>query len=135
MLDRPDAAELLEALAAFLDEEVVPAFEGGRRFHALVAANVARILAREAREGERLAAEETSELAALLGRGDNSAVPGEAQPQTRRDALYAAATELCGRIERGDFDDGPKRIALVTFLKRSVERRLEIDNPKLKPSG
>ena len=28
MLDRPDAAELLEAIGAFLSEEVVPACEG-----------------------------------------------------------------------------------------------------------
>src|SRR5690606_13181549 len=45
--DRPSAAELLAAVEQFLEEEAVPALEGPARFHARVAANVLRIVARE----------------------------------------------------------------------------------------
>ena len=131
MLDRPDAAELMEALAAFLDEEVVPAFEGGRRFHALVAANVSRIVAREMRDGERLAAEAVSELEALLEHA-GSGITRDGEPGgDGRTTLYELSMELCEKIERGEFDSEHERAVLMTFLKRWVRRRLEIDNPKL----
>ena len=58
MQDRPDAAELLRAVRAFLEEEVVPRFESRRRFHALVAANLLAVLERERElEEEQLVAE------------------------------------------------------------------------------
>ena len=124
MLDRPDAAELLEAMAAFLGEEVVPAFEGRRRFHALVAANVARILAREARLGPVHAQAEIVALWALLGRA--GAPPADAE---RGELARSLATELCERIERGDADAGAWRPRVIAYLKESIGRRLEIDNP------
>ena len=40
MQDRPDIAELLEAVTAFLREQVVPATEGQVAFYARVAANI-----------------------------------------------------------------------------------------------
>jgi hypothetical protein len=131
MLDRPDLSELMEALSAFLSEEVVPAFDGSRRFHALVAANVARIVAREVRDGERLAALEMSELAALLGHTGEVAVRSDTGSAAGSSRLHALSAELCEKIERGDFDGDSQRAALIGFLKRSVNRRLEIDNPKL----
>ncbi len=45
--DRPDAPELLAALARWLYEDLRPTLEGEQRFHALVAANACAILARE----------------------------------------------------------------------------------------
>ena len=47
MQDRPSARELLEAVEQFLERDVVSALEGPKQFHARVAANVMRILARE----------------------------------------------------------------------------------------
>jgi hypothetical protein len=124
MLDRPDAAELLEAMAAFLAEEVVPAFEGRRRFHALVAANVARILAREARDGHAHAEGEVAALWVLLGRAGAPPRDGD-----RGELARTLAGELCDRIERGDADTGPWRPQVIAYLKESIGRRLEIDNP------
>ena len=47
MKDYPPADELLEAVAAFLDEEVKPLLKGGQRFKSIVAANACRVVARE----------------------------------------------------------------------------------------
>ena len=47
MQDRPDAPELLAALARWLHEDLRPTLPRERRFEALVAANACAILARE----------------------------------------------------------------------------------------
>jgi Domain of unknown function (DUF6285) len=47
MQDRPDATELLTALARWLYQDLRPTLEGEQRFLALVAANSCAILARE----------------------------------------------------------------------------------------
>ena len=67
MNDRPSATELLAAVERFLEETAVPGLEGPAKYHARVAANVVRIVARElATEDEHLA-REWDGLAALLG--------------------------------------------------------------------
>jgi len=124
MLERPDAAELLEALAAFLDQTVVPSFEGSRRFHALVAANVARIVARELRIGDRLIDDELEDLIDLLG---TRAAMESARP---REQLYELSRELCAQIESGAMDDELSRSRVLAYVKRSIARRLDVDNPK-----
>ena len=47
MQDRPDASELLTAVARWLYADLRPTLEGEQRFSALVAANCCAILARE----------------------------------------------------------------------------------------
>ncbi|HJW68877.1 MAG TPA: DUF6285 domain-containing protein [Candidatus Binatia bacterium] len=47
MQDRPTVLELLAAVRGFLEDDLGPVLEGRRRFHALVAANVLRIVERE----------------------------------------------------------------------------------------
>ena len=125
MQDRPTADELLEALAEFLDREVVPALEGRKRFHAIVAANVARITAREFRLGAAQAAEEHAELRELLDEAGLGA--GRASSEK---ALVELNAELCRRIERGDADSGEFRARVLAFLRRATERKLAIDDPK-----
>ena len=49
MQDRPTVLELLAAVRGFLEDDLGPVLEGRRRFHALVAANVLRIVERELR--------------------------------------------------------------------------------------
>ena len=124
MQDRPSADELLEALAEFLESEVVTAFEGRKRFHAIVAANVARITAREIRLGSSHRDAELAELRQLLS--DTAAATG-----TGGDAEVVALNgELCRRIERGDADAGTFRASVLAFLRRATERKLAIDDPK-----
>jgi hypothetical protein len=122
--DKPSAEELLEALAQFLDAEVVPVFEGRRRFHAIVAANVARIVAREIRLGPEQTKQEYAALCVLLGKEQTEAAPTQA-------TLSELNTELCKRIDDGDADDGSYRRKVLDFLRTAVKSKLAIDNPKL----
>jgi len=125
MIDKPDAAELLEAVAAFLEHEVVPAFEGRPRFHALVAANVVRLTTRELRLGSERLVAEIADLRALLGRSGES--PAGA---SEHDLAVELARELCRRIGAGEMDEGESYDGVVAYLRRSIGRRLDVDNPK-----
>jgi hypothetical protein len=122
--DKPTAEELLEALAQFLEGEVVPAFEGRRRFHAIVAANVARIVAREIRLGPEQTKQEYAALCDLLGKEQTDAAPTQA-------TLAELNAELCKRIDDGAADEGSYRRKVLDFLRRVVTAKLAIDNPKM----
>ncbi len=75
MTDYPPADELLEAVAAFLDEEVKPLLKGGQRFKSIVAANACRVVAREAAGKTALVKEQRRGLGP--GRGAGAAFQGE----------------------------------------------------------
>src|SRR5205814_959226 len=78
--------ERLDAVRAFPEEDVVPALEGPRQFHARVAANVLAIVGRELAGEEASLLAEWRRLAAVLGE-DASA------PPARLEALRAAVRE------------------------------------------
>jgi hypothetical protein len=122
--DKPSADELLDALAAFLETKVVPAFEGRDRFHALVGANVARIVARELRLAPAQCRDEYDALCGLLGE-----TPTDSGPSTAE--LLRLNAELCRRIDDGDADHGEFRRRVREFLRRTVVAKLAVDNPKL----
>jgi hypothetical protein len=122
--DKPSAGELLEALAQFLESEVVPAFDGRRRFHAIVGANVARIVAREIRLGPEHLRAEYGALCALLGETAGKAEASDAE-------LMRLNAELCRRIDRGDADIGGFRAVVIAFLRSVVAAKLAADNPKM----
>jgi hypothetical protein len=123
--DRPSYDELLKAIQAFLEDEVMPAAEGGRRFNARVAANTLRIIRRElAREDEQLAAE-WSGLDSLLGE--------EKRPDGRaalREAIRRRNETLCERIRTGDADAGELRTRIVRHVRRVVRDKLLVTNPR-----
>ena len=126
MQDRPDARELLAAVRAFLDEQVVPALDGTRQFHARVAANVLGIVGRELELGEAQLRAERDRLAALLGAGPaDHGAGGELAASVR--ALNA---ELAARIRRGDADTEPLRTRVLAHLRATAEERLAIANPR-----
>ena len=129
MLDKPDAKDLLEALAAFLTNDVVPELRGRKRFHALVSANVARILARETQLSSSLQEREIARLTTLLGRASGADLPASAADRDRLEIALAA--ELVRRIEAGDADDGPWADQVFVYLKAMVADKLSIDNPKV----
>ena len=124
MRDYPPADELLEAVAAFLDEEVKPLLEGGQRFKSIVAANACRVAAREAVLGPALIESQCSGLWQLLEKAGQA--PGE-----RDLALLATelARELCVGISGGDYDGGESRARLLQWLRRDVAARLRINDP------
>lgn len=104
MTARPTAAELVAAVADFLDDEVRAACDGQVGFHARVAANVLRIV-----ERELLSETDSSVEIALstLGVGDEAG--------------------LAEAIRAGDLDDRPGDV--MSCLRLLVEHRLTIDHP------
>jgi hypothetical protein len=127
MQDRPDARELLGAVKAFLEEQVVPALEGTRQFHARVAANVLAIVGRELADGDESLRTEWRRLRVLL----------EAQPSAAPESgtVLAGAVRslndlLAARIRAGDADAGPWHARVLEHLRVTSEDRLAIANPK-----
>ena len=101
---RPTAAELVAAVAEFLEGDVRSATTGAVSFHVLVAANALRIV-----ERELLDAQSGRPAAALAGLG----YPDE-------DALAAA-------IRSGSLDD--RAAEVVACLRELVGHRLSVAHP------
>lgn len=126
MQDHPTVRELLEAVEEFLERDVVTALAGPQQFHARVAANVMRILARELDLAPRQLREEWEGLDRLLG--------GEPMPASDLDlriGVTRRSRELCGRIRAGDADGGSRREAVLAHVRRSVEQKLAIAKPDM----
>ena len=114
MQDRPSADLLLEAVAAFLRERVVPATQGPLAFHARVAANALDIARRELMLVPGADARERAALAALL----------QADPQGD---LIALNRQLCERIACDAMD--LQTPGLIDALWRITLDKLAIDQP------
>jgi hypothetical protein len=117
MQDRPTAEQLLEAVAAFLREQVVPSTTGPLAFHARVAANALDIARREVMLAPAAEARERNELAALLHTDPNVDV---AQMNRR----------LCDEIARDTMD--LQTPGLTDALWRVTLDKLAIDQPSYK---
>jgi hypothetical protein len=113
MQDRPNAAEILDAVATLLTDNIMPELDGQKRFHVRVAANLLRILQREwTFEGEHRDADRAA-LATLL---DSDA------------SLEDLAAELVEQIRDGDVDDREPEVLEV--LRGIAYRKLSITNPR-----
>jgi hypothetical protein len=127
MHDRPTTLELIAAVRQHLEKELIPTLTDARlRFQTLVAANVLAIAEREgAREEEQLQ-EEWKWL------GDLIDLPGAAPHRLSelRQRVHEANQRLCQAIRTGDFDEEPDWLLLSRVLRRIVERKLEIANPR-----
>jgi hypothetical protein len=111
-LGEPAAAQLVEAVARYLEEVAVPKLEGHAAFHGRVAINVLNIVAREIADGPRAAAAERARLAALLG--------DEADLETLR-------RTLCARLASGEMTlDSP---GLAAHLLETAADRVRIEQP------
>ena len=125
--DRPDAAELLDALAEFLFADVRDWAPREKRFQVLVAANLCAVLARELRAGEGPLREDLALLRELLGSG--STEPPEASEL--RQAVRAAERDLSERLRAGELDD--RLDELQARLREHVRRKLDIARPGYAP--
>jgi len=67
MQDRPTGAELLETVGTFLEAELMPALDGPLAYRTRVAANLVRILEREAHLGHTALVRERELLTGCLG--------------------------------------------------------------------
>jgi Domain of unknown function (DUF6285) len=101
---RPTAAELVAAVADFLDNDVRAATEGQVNFHARVAANVLRIVERELSDDS--AADVTGRLAGLG---------------------FADEAQLAAAIRAGAMDDRGGDV--LPTLRALVRRRLAVAHP------
>jgi len=123
VIDRPDGHRLLLAVADALSEDVLPALSASpppidgqfesARYRTRIAANLCRILAREAQWGPAAAAATVADLRALLDRQDES------------------LAELCRLLDDG-LRDGSNTLdpaAVHRVLMANVERRLAIARP------
>lgn len=112
MRDPPTGPELLEVVAEFLREEVLPQLAGRTGFHVRVAANALDLVRREMLLARPAEAAEAARLQALLGR------TGEAAELNR---------ELCARIADGRID--PDDPALIEHLWATTLDTVAIDQP------
>ncbi len=127
MHDKPTPIELLDALAAFLRNEIAPQVDGGLRFKTLVATNVAGIVAREIALGPGHDRAQLERLAALLGQDADVATEPDVAERVRE-----LSFELCRRIEAGDADSGPWREQVLKHLRATTNEKLAVDNPTRK---
>jgi hypothetical protein len=127
MQDRPTAIELLTAVREFLEQDLLPGLDGRKRFHALVAANVLSVVARELAEEETSLVAEWRRLRDLLG-------VDETVPPARLEGLRAAVRELtqrlCDRIRAGDADAGAFGDAVHAHVRMTVVEKLRVANPR-----
>lgn len=126
MQDRPTHRELLEAVQDFLENDVVPALDGPKKFHARVAANVLAIVRRELGSEDAQMQAEWQRLDELLG----TAEPLPADRDTVQRRLRERTTELCERIRSGEADSGPWRVAALKHVRQTVVDKLAVANPK-----
>lgn len=119
MLDRPDAATLLRAMAATLTDEVMPTTSGPARHSVRVVANLCRILEREVGVGASGAEQTREDLVALLGM--DATLPELVAELDR--ALCADSSSANGK------DAQPFEARVREVILADVVRRLEIDRP------
>ena len=114
--DRPTAAELVDAVAEFLERDLQPALEGRLAFHTRVAVNALKIVRREMELGPALDAARRDGLVKLLG-----AEAGATSTTREREV------ELARRIRDGSLD--ARRPEVVAYLRATLRRQLDIVHP------
>ena len=125
MQDRPTAQELLSAIADFLVMDVEPHVPDWLKFQLRVARNSLAIVGRELEHEDRLLMEEWHGLNSVLGERPLSGSAGEL-----REVILARNEELSARIRDGEFDAAAPRRRLLEHLRKVVEGKLLISNPR-----
>lgn len=111
---QPEASLLLEGLAAYLEDELLPVLDPYHSFKTRIALNIVNMVRRELVLGPTQAQDEQARLVALLGDGADDAA-------------------LIQRIDSGALSlDDP---ALRNHLRRSLAEALAINNPKWLAGG
>jgi hypothetical protein len=122
--DRPDAPELLDAVAEFLAAEVADWAPRDKRFQVLVAANLCAIVGRELRAGPEPLRADLALLHELL---ETEPPSGELSDAELRAATRAAESQLAGRLRAGELDG--RLDAVAARLAEHVRRKLEVARP------
>ena len=99
MQDRPTAHELLDTVARFLEDELMPTLDGPAGYRTRVAANLVRILEREEALGDAQLRRERELLCGLLG-VDVASLP----TASVRDQVLDLNARVAGAIATGRID-------------------------------
>jgi hypothetical protein len=126
MQDRPSVDELLEAVAGFLHDDVMPNTAGRLSFHARVSGNVLQWLRRELAMQEEHLEREWAGLDQLL-----EPEPRPAHLASAFERLTARNEILARRIRDGEADAPPFRQALFEHLRTVTRDKLAVTNPGL----
>jgi len=112
----PDRETLMDVIVDYLEGELYPKLSGVDRYRSRVAINALRIVQREMTMGPSLQATDAQALRELLGAS-----------QDDRDDVALEET-LADDIAQGrrSLDDP----ALVSYLRDSLRRALQVNNPK-----
>lgn len=124
MLDRPDVATLLKAMAATLSDEVLPTTSGGTRHAVRVIANLCRILEREVIAGPSGSEQTRQALAELLERDGTLPELVADLDRALRDGETDDTSDTSDTSDDAGFHSRVREIILA-----DVERRLAIDRP------
>lgn len=109
----PAAAELIDAVAGFLEEHLLPTLEGSKRFNTRVSINALRIALREL--GAPASDSVARELRQLLG-------------STGEESLESLLLSIAGQIRSKTLDENDPK--LLAVLRAHTLDRLAVDNPK-----
>ncbi|MGH3948902.1 MAG: DUF6285 domain-containing protein [Pseudonocardiaceae bacterium] len=118
MQNRPDAPDLIAAVAEWIEDHAVPALSGGTAFHGRVAVNALRIVERELRAGPDHHAADRAALAAFVD-----------EPAGDADLLRRLAERIRSGELDGEFD------SVLGALRPLSERKLLIANPRYLPGA
>lgn len=113
MIDNPNGAEMLGAVARYLRETLLPKLPPDAVFHTRVAANAVDLVRRQLELGEQLHAEELARLHALLGSSE-----GTLEDLNRR---------LSERIASGAL--GEQTPGLMEHLWATTMAKMAVDQP------
>jgi hypothetical protein len=126
MHDRPTAVELVNAVRQYLESELLPTLTDARlKFQTLIAANVLSIAERELQAEDDDLAAELVEYFVLLKLDHRDYLSTDL-----RAAARAVNELLCERIRSGAYDDPVRFQSLVPVLRKFVERKLQVANPR-----
>ncbi len=128
MQDRPDARELVQTVATFIEKEIVPTLSDARlRFRGLIAANVLAIVARELAAGDGSLRNEWQRLNALVG---DSASESPCSERELRDQVHAMTRVLSQQIRAGEAEDEARYGEVLKHVEATVIEKLQIANPR-----
>lgn len=120
MLDDPGKQRLLEEVAAFLRQQVLPAVDDpALSFRVRIASHLVAMVAREEAAEED---DDATELVDLVGLGLAQLAEGRS---ATRQAIRSGREALARRIQQDGSDEVVDRVIL-----RSLERRLAVGNPR-----
>jgi hypothetical protein len=136
MQERPNKLVLLSAIARFLVEDARPALSDPRlAFRALIAANLASIVASELSSDAEATRSELARLRALFPDAPpaGESLDGERGERDERDQVLALTERLARRLrEESPGEDELARIAAA--LRESLREKLAVDNPRFDTS-